>query len=458
MKATVTRKTDSTVSPRLMAADVLTDVETGAGFAESLLDRALSRHSFSSVRDRGLLTALVYGTLRMRGRLDWIIRHFYRGDYDRMECGIRNILRSALYQALFTERIPDFAVVNEAVKITRRRYLGRERLVNGILRNALRGMNRVEFPERTDSLPDYIAVFHSHPRWLVDMWMSELGDDETERLCAANTAIPPFTVRVNRIKTSPEEVMTLTAREAGTTRRGDYSPDALHLSDRSGAPGDWSLVANGMIQIQDEASQLVSYLVAPEPGERVLDLCAGAGIKTIHMAALMENRGTITAVDISAGKGDMLRELAARQGAIIIDTVTADATSDLGAPFHGAFDRVLVDAPCSGTGTLRRNPEIKWRLAEDDIRRLAILQGHLMDAAAAYTARGGYLVYSTCAISRRENDECIHDFMTRNGNFELVQEHKNMSAATVGGDGLFRTCPHRHGTDGFFGAVMKKIS
>jgi len=458
MKATATKKNDNTVSPRLMAVDILTDIETGAGFAESLLDRALSRASFSSVRDRGLLTALVYGTLRMRGRLDWIIRYYYRGDYDRMECGIKNILRSALYQARFTERIPDFAVVNEAVNITRRQYPGREGLVNGILRNVLRGVDAVAFPVRADNFGDYIAVFHSHPRWLVDMWMSEMGDDETERLCAANTTIPPFTVRVNRLKASPEEVMTFTNREGVTARRGEYSPDALHLSDRVGAPGDWPLVTNGMVQIQDEASQLVSCLVAPGPGDRVLDLCAGAGIKTIHMAALMKNIGNITAVDIYAGKNDMLRELAARQGATIIETVTADATSDLGAAFRGAFDRVLVDAPCSGTGTLRRNPEIKWRLAEEDIRRLATLQGRLMDAAAVYTAVGGYLVYTTCAVSRRENDGCIHDFMTRNGNFELVQRHKNMPAAAVGDDGLFRTFPHRHGTDGFFGAVMKKIS
>ncbi|MBW2637297.1 MAG: 16S rRNA (cytosine(967)-C(5))-methyltransferase RsmB [Deltaproteobacteria bacterium] len=443
-------------SSRSLASHILTRIEEERAFAEPLLDSLLSRNILSQQKDKNLCTQLVYGTLRMRNRIDWVVRSLYKGDFAAMETGLKNILRVALYQIIFTDRIPSYAAVDEAVKITKEEYPGRDGLANGILRNAIRKMDRIRYPRFGKDPDRHISVYHSHPLWLVRKWMRELGAEETLELCRSNNEIPPLTARVNELKMARFEVIEKLSSEGVETRPTRFSPDGVVVSGLSVPGGEMELFKKEMLQFQDEASQLVSHLVDPRPGDRILDLCAGSGIKTTHMAALMKNRGTILALDIQGKKLSNLKEMSRRMGASIIDCMVGDATEDLGERYHGKFDRVLVDAPCSGLGTVRRKPEIKWHITKKAIDNMAALQKKILNRSARYLTKGGVLVYSTCAIACEENEDVIRDFLETNKEFRCGRPTGISIQDMIGDDNLFRAYPHRDGTDGFFGALLVK--
>ena len=365
-------------TPRTLAVHILNRVEEGA-FAQPLLDAYLSRVTLPSAQDRGLLTQIVYGTLRLRGRLDWFLSAVYTGTFEQMEPGIRNILRVALYQIICTDRVPDYAATNEAVETAKCLYPGRSKLVNAILRNALRRMDTIPYPPFDDDPLLHISVVHSHPLWLVRMWAEQLGVEETRALCEANNKIPPLTVRTNRLKTTRSDLVAGLEKTGCRTIPSPYAPDGIVLSDLPTPVGEMPLYREGAMQIQDEASQMISLLVDPQPGERVLDVCAGAGIKTAHLAQLMRNNGRIVAMDISSNKIESSQALSRRLGATIIEPLVHDATQDVPGFHHERFDRVLVDVPCSGLGTLRRNPEIRWNTPPGDLRGFPPLQREILN-------------------------------------------------------------------------------
>ncbi len=443
-------------SPRGLASLILTRIEEERAFAEPLLDSLLSRSSLALQKDKNLCTQLVYGTLRMRNRIDWILRSLYKGDYESMERGLKNILRVALYQIIFTDRIPSYAAVDEAVKITKKEYSGRDRLVNGILRNAIRKMDEIQYPQFDEDPERHISVYHSHPLWLVKKWIKKFGAEETCKLCRSSNEIPPATLRVNELKMTRSEVIEKLSAEGVEARPTKISPEGVEVSGLSAPPSEMALFKEGMLQFQDEASQIVSHLLDPRPGDSILDLCAGSGIKTTHMAALMKNRGTILALDIQGKKLENLKEMSCRMGASIIECMTGDATEDLGEGYHGKFDRVLVDAPCSGLGTVRRKPEIKWHTTEKAIKNMAALQKKILNRSAAYLKRGGILAYSTCTITVEENEEIIQDFLEKNKEFRCGRPSGESIQDMIGNDDFFRAYPHRDGMDGFFGALLVK--
>ena len=441
-------------TPRTLAVGILDRVEKGA-FAEPLLDACLAKGLLPVPQDRGLLTQLVYGTLRLRNRIDWVIRAVYNRPLDLMEPGLRNILRVALYQIMCADRVPAYAATNEAVEMAKGRHPGWSKLINAILRNSARKMDAIVWPSLDDDPLSYISVVHSHPLWLVRLWVEQLGLDETRELCESNNTTPPLTVRTNGLKTDrPALIARLTEYgcHAVPTR---YAPDGIILSDLPGPVREFSPFREGELQIQDEASQLISLLVDPKPGEAILDVCAGAGIKATHLAQLMRNTGRIVAMDISRAKIESLQALARRLGGTIIESLVHDATQNPPERLRGQFDRVLVDVPCSGLGTLRRNPEIRWHTAPEDLTAFPPLQREILNRSACYVKKGGTLVYSTCTILSAENEMIIREFLAQNPDFEYL----NPEAAPAGmrdEAGLFRTFPHRHGTDGFFGAVLKR--
>ena len=438
-------------SPRELAVEILNRIDQKGEYAEPLLDAALSGESISNPHDRGLLTELVYGTLRMRGRMDWIIARLYKGDSASLEAPIPNILRTGLYQLIFTDRIPPFAAVNEAVSIAKKERPAAAGLVNAILRNALREKDNIDWPDMAKDPGRAIAVIHSHPRWLVERWLDRYGIEETIAICRENNRMPEPVVRVNSLKATRDEAIAALAAEkiaAGKTR---YCTDGLFLSTALGLR-ETAAFRNGLIRIQDEASQLVAHLVAPEPGERVLDLCAGAGGKTVHMAALMGNRGNITAVDLHPDKLHLLTADAGRLG-VTIATIHAGNAATTPEAFHGAFDRVLLDAPCSGLGTLRRNPEIRWRITAPELEKSMSLQKRLLRKAADCVKPGGRLVYSVCTVTPEENEAVAADLLAVRPGFRHIPP-EGMPPELIDDDGFFRTFPHRHGTDGFFGAVF----
>ena len=443
-------------TPRHIAVEILNRVEEQDAFAEPLLDTALSRARLMNIRDRSLITQVVYGTLRMRGHMDWIIGHLYKGDYLSMDISIKNILRTGLYQLLFTDRIPDFAVVDEAVELTKKMHPAGSGLVNAILRNAIRKKGVIAYPDMKKDPAHHISVLHSHPLWMVKKWIEAFGVEETALLCKANNEIPPAVLRVNTIKTSREKLIDECSRQGMDVKATVFSPDGTILSHTAMPIRETAFYGAGHIQVQDEASQLISRLVDPKPGENVLDVCAGTGGKTTHLAALMNNRGRLTAFDISEKKIAELKKNAERLGVTNIDTKTGDARKMQEEAIYGSFDRILVDAPCTGLGTLRRNPEIKWRTKEEDPKKFSALQKTILADAARYLKKGGFLIYSTCTIASDENEEVIGDFIVHHKDFVCVHPPDTINSFLIDDLGYFKSFPHKHGTDGFFGAVLVK--
>jgi len=441
---------------RHIACDILNSVSQDQAFAGVLLDANLDEQNISGTADGRLLTHLVYGVLRFQGHLDWIITKLYSGDYSRMDQAVNNILRVGLYQLKFSDRLPAFAVVDEAVKIAKKTTPAASGLVNAILRSYLRNADKIPFPSLEKNPAEHIAAFYSHPLWLVKMWLNIFGQEETMALCQANNELPPLTIRVNTLKVSREDLTEKLKQEDFSCEPTRFSPDGINLPDPPRPIQKTIFFKEGLLRLQDEAAQLVSYLVNPQSGEYILDVCAGSGGKTSHLAALMKNKGRIVTLDRDMEKMAQLKKDALRMGVSIIDPLHADLSHPLSADFLDKFDHVLVDAPCSGTGTLRRNPEIKWRLTSADLNTFSKTQKLILCNASNAVKKGGYLIYCTCSVLPHENDEVIRQFLTDNPQFAIEIPSPAISDQLADSHGFFRTYPHRHNTDGFFGAILRR--
>jgi 16S rRNA (cytosine967-C5)-methyltransferase len=444
-----------TKTVRHLAVDILNKIHSSQDFASPLLNDCLDTNALSGTPDGRLLTHLVYGVLRFQGHLDWILTKFYRGDFDKMDEGIKNVLRVGLYQLKFSDRLPAFAVVDEAVKIAKLIQPEKSALVNAILRNYLRRGQKIPFPSLKQNPAEYIAAFHSHPLWLVKKWIKIFGPQETMSLCSANNEIPPLTVRVNKLKISREEFTQKLTNAGFTATPTNYSPDGIILTDSAGPIQNTNFFSEGLLRIQDEAAQLISYLINPNSVDLVLDACAGSGGKATHLAAILKNKGRIVAVDRKPEKIAELKKDATRLGITIIQTQQDDLFVGLPDSLKEKFNHVLVDAPCSGLGTLRRNPEIKWRTTEKDLRNFASAQKVILQNASLAVKKGGRLIYCTCSLLPQENENIIDDFLALNKNFSLCPPPATINPRLLDKRGFYHTYPHKHNTDGFFGAILK---
>jgi 16S rRNA (cytosine967-C5)-methyltransferase len=443
-----------TKTVRHLAVDILNQVSINRDFASLLINDCLDKNDLSGTPDGRLLTHLVYGGLRFQGHLDWILAKLYRGDFDKMDEGIKNVLRVGLYQLKFSDRLPAFAVVDEAVKIAKLIQPEKSALVNAILRNYLRRGQKIPFPSLKQNPAEYIATFHSHPLWLVKKWIKIFGPDDTMSLCSSNNEIPPFTVRVNTLKTSRKEFAQKLTDAGFTATPTNYSPDGIILTDSVGAIQNTNFFSEGFLRIQDEAAQLVSCLINPNSTDSILDACAGSGGKATHLAAILKNKGRIVAIDHNPEKIAELKKEVTRLGINIIEIQTGDLSVGLPESLKEKFDHVLVDAPCSGLGTLRRNPEIKWRTTEKDLRNFAAAQKVILQNASTAVKKGGRLIYCTCSLLPAENENIIDAFLARNTNFSLCRPPNSMNEQLVDSRGFYHTDPHRHNMDGFFGAIL----
>lgn len=443
-------------NPREVALEILTRVETRHAYADVLLDARLREKKLSRA-DGSLLTELVYGTLRWRGRIDFVLADFLAKPLEGLDPATKNLLRLSLYQLLFLDRVPAYAVVNEGVSLARKHAgQGKGRLVNGVLRNFLRGDVPSLLEGISDGDPDSLAAFWSHPIWLCKLWQKKFGLEDLGRLLQANNEPAPLVLRYNRRKTSREDLLRRFLDAGIGAAPGKWSPDAVRL-ERSFAVRDLPGFADGLFQVQGEASQLVGYLVGPEPGMRVLDACAAPGGKATHLAELMNDTGDVAATDISARGVVKIVESARRLGLDSVRAYRADLTQGL-AEGEESFDCILVDAPCSGLGTLRSHPEIKWRRSEDDIPRLSLLQTRILEGVASLLKSEGVLVYATCTLSREENEEVVENFLTRHPEFSLeeAKEHLPKEAKEMVSGPYFLALPHVHDTDGFFAARLRR--
>ena len=444
-----------TTDPRRLAWRVLIAVEEGA-FADAALGSGL-RAAALAPRDRSLATQLVYGTLAWQGLLDQGIAQAGR-DASRLDVPVRTVLRLALFQLVRLDRVPEFAAVDTAVELSKEIKRGAASgLVNAVLRRFLREGKHIGVPSREADLAGHLAVAFSHPRWLVERWLTELGAEDTAALLAANNEPAPTVLRVNRRRVDADRLRDVLARRGLTVRTGAYADDAL-VFQSGGDPTTLPGYDEGWFVLQGEASQLVAAMLGAPPGGRVLDVCAAPGGKATAAAGAVDASGLVVAVDRQRpGLRHMLGN-AQRLGLTRLVAVQADAAALPLEPTWTA-DAVLVDAPCSGLGTLRQHPEIRWRRRLQDIERLAALQGQLLHAAARHVAADGALVYATCTVSTAENAGVIGRFLDAAPEF-IVDDPRPWlpvrARPLVDERGFLRTFPHRHGLDGFFAARLKR--
>lgn len=446
------------ISARSLAYQVLLHLDQKVSQPDRLIRAMLERHSRMEDRDRALTTELVYGVLRWQGRLDWHIDQLSKIKPKKIDSAIRIALRLALYQMFFLDRIPPHAAVNETVKLVKSSQPAHlAGFVNALLREAIRRADKWSWPEPEIDPAHYLSVMTSHPVWFVRAFLKEIGFEETRDLCDANNTIAPMVLRVNTIQAASSAIL-LWLKEAGIDARpSPYLPDAIRVFGLRQDVAQIPIFTEGMVQVQDEASQLVAHLLSPQPGERVLDLCCGFGGKSTHCGIFMGNRGKILSVDKSAWKIEELKENVRRQGVGIVEGKTCDLL-ELSPQEVGSFDRVLLDAPCTGFGSLRRNPDIKWRRHPKDPIRFARLQKELLNHAALFVKSGGVLVYATCTVFKEENDDVAGEFAGSHPDFAIESAAGFLPQSCVQMiDGpYFRSWPHRHGVDGFFAARWRR--
>ncbi len=400
--------------------------------------------------DRAFLMETAYGVIRHRDRLDWIIDRFLEKPSS-IRGRTRANLRLGAYQ-IFMMRVPDWAAVNETVKLEKRH----RSLVNAVLRNTIRdreSINKELEIMRSLTLDESrplsekaaaISTITSHPRWLVKRWCKRFGCSEALALAEADNKIPPITLRVNTLRTTRDSLLGELRREGFEAEPTEFSPEGIRLAGTRPIKEIEGFLDRAYLQ--DEAAQLISHMLGPKPGERVLDACAAPGGKTTHIAQLMDNKGEIIAVDIDDKRLGILKSNVSALGISIIKPVQGDINSIKGIGF---FDRVLVDAPCSSIGVIRRNPDIKYRHRAVDLDRFRERQLALLVSASRHLKAGGVLVYCTCSTEPEEGEQVVLEFLKTSGNYI------NIKNAPLG-DKFLRTYPHRHDMDGFFGATLKR--
>lgn len=431
---------------RAAAARVLERVLVDEAFADLALEAELGRRALSA-RDIALAAELVYGTLRWQRYLDWILAPHCRRPLDALDPVPLVLLRLTAYQIAFLDRVPAFAAVNDAVSLAGRGTRpGVAQFVNAALRSFARRGAREREPTAPADPVEALATRCSFPTWLAARWVARYGAGEAEALMRALNERPPLTLRTNTLRTTREALAQRLEREEGlATRPAAYAPEGL-VARPGGRPGDWRAFAEGAFAVQDEASMLVTRLLEPRAGQTVADVCAAPGTKTTHLAQLMDDHGRVLAFDPQPARLALVGQAAARLGVTIVRPL-GGSVETLAPQFSEAGDAVLVDAPCSNLGVLRRNPDVKWRRRPEDLPANAARQGTILAAAAMMVRPGGRLVYATCSLEPEENDDVARAFLAARSDFRL--DPPTAFPLPLDPDGVLRCRPDRHGTDGF---------
>ncbi|MFA5701457.1 MAG: 16S rRNA (cytosine(967)-C(5))-methyltransferase RsmB [Desulfuromonas sp.] len=442
---------------RAVACSVLLQVEQG-GYSDILLDKALRRTEMSTA-ERNLATELVYGVLRRCASLDYALSSLCRQPFNAVEMPVRWLLRLGAYQILYLDRVPAHAAVHTCVELARSMKLERATgFLNGILRNLIRRANTLVWPTQHTDPQGYLTHTMSTPAWLAQRWVAAYGSETAMQLAEINVAPAPNTVRVNTLKITRADLLHALEQKGVTAAPTTFAPDGITISSSFAAQLPW--LREGLLQPQDEASILVGHLLQVQPGQRLLDVCAAPGGKTCHMAALGENRVDIVALDLHKHRLKQLEDGARRLGCQNITAYVHDMTGPCPHIAGELFDTVLVDAPCSGLGVLRRNPELRWRREPEDIPRLAAIQRNILHNAAAHVAPGGRLVYALCTTTNEESVAVIEAFLQQNPDFIREDLHALVPASwrtliTPAGHFTTLSCTHAH-MDCFFAAVLRR--
>ncbi|MBU0906020.1 MAG: 16S rRNA (cytosine(967)-C(5))-methyltransferase RsmB [Firmicutes bacterium] len=434
------------------ALSILMAIEKSQAYSNLLLHQTIEKYKIEQ-KDSGLLTEITYGTLQHKMTLDYYLEPFIKGKLDDW---VRQLLRLSLYQIHYLDRIPNHAVVHEAVEIAKKRsHKGTAGLVNGILRSILRQGVR-----STDEIQDPIerlSIESSHPIWLIKRWVEQFGFEQAQTMAFENNTPPVQTIRVNLAKTTVQEVMDMLEDEGIIAHRSDILDECLHIE--KGQVAKTRVYQYGFISIQDESSMIPIHALRVEPGQRVLDMCAAPGGKSMHIAEKLNGEGSLVSVDLHPHKVNLVAEQATRLGVKNIETRTMDSRKLTDEYEEQSFDRILVDAPCSGLGVIRRKPDIKYTKKEEDFKSLQAIQLRLLDEASKLIKPDGIIVYSTCTIDEVENIGTVQAFLDGHKDFildELTEMPKQIHHLVSGG--MVHIFPQDFNSDGFFVAAFKKVS
>lgn len=419
---------------RFAATKILLDVSANGAWANVALAQTLRREKFSDI-DRKFCTELVYGAVKAGASLDWKISRYVSRPLKKIDEKILAVLRVGMYQIFFLDRVPNSAAVNESVEIAKKFCgLGASKFVNAVMRSAVREPDRSNFSDGDDI--ESLALKTFHPAQIVKLFVDEFGLDAAKKILDFDNSDPPLCLRVNRLKTTREKILSALKNFGVQAQPSTFAPEGI-ICRGHGALDKFQPLRDGLCQVQDESSMTAARFLDPRPGEFVIDSCAAPGGKSTHLAELMDNRGKIVAADIYETKLEHIAQNSARLGITIIEPTLIDARN-LAEKFSAA-DKILVDAPCSGLGVLRRKADVRWKNL-DALDALPALQLEILSGAAKALKSGGSLVYSTCTILRRENEEVVEKFLSANESFRLVATKSFL--------------PHVTNTDGFFAAKM----
>ncbi|MEC1179403.1 16S rRNA (cytosine(967)-C(5))-methyltransferase RsmB [Metasolibacillus meyeri] len=432
------------------ALSILLAVDKNQAYSNLLLHQTIEKYKIEA-KDRALLTEITYGTLQQKLTLDYYLAPFVRG---KVETWVQWLLRLSLFQMHYLTRIPPHAAVNEAVEIAKRRgHQGIASMVNGILRSILRQGVR-----STDEIQDEnerLAIVTSHPQWLVERYIAAYGMEKTATMLAQNNLPAKQTVRVNTLKTTPAEAIAALEQQGITAVQSAFLPECLTITGGQAARTD--AFKKGLITIQDESSMLPANVLNPQPGMRVLDMCAAPGGKTTHLAEKMHNEGLLLALDLHPHKLELIDENTARLGIDIVQTAPLDGRKAADTLQKESFDAILIDAPCSGLGVMRRKPDIKYTKKTEDFTNLQAIQLAILANAAELLKPNGRLVYSTCTINKEENEGTVQAFLAAHPNIEAItMENLPQQLADEQHNGMLQVFPQHMDSDGFFVAAFVK--
>ncbi len=425
--------------------------EKNGSYTNIEVDSAIEKYGFTG-SDRAFYTALVYGTIERKITLDYIISQFSSREINKIDKDILMILRLGVYQIVYMGGVADHAACNETVEICSKiKKKSASGFVNALLRETLRKKDNIVFPEKEKNAERYLSVKYSFPEWLCDMWINDYGIEKCESILCALNVSPDITLRVNTIKTSVDDVLAELAEKGIKAEKGKYSPFAVRLMQNMPV-SDLDMLKDGRVFVQDEASACCAGVLDAQNGDFVIDTCSCPGGKSFSIAVGMNNGGSVYSMDLHANKLSLVEKGAKRLGIDIIKTMAHDGSSYI-EELKGKADRVLVDAPCSGLGVIAKKPDLRYK-EKSALERLPEIQYKILDASSNYVKSGGTLVYSTCTLNKRENEDVVKRFLDNHTDFVSVDFE--IGGGVESSEGMLTLYPDTHSTDGFFISKFKK--
>jgi len=441
---------------REAALKILYEINEKGAYSNIALNKYFSSEELREI-DRSFVTELVYGTVKWKLTLDRVIAAYSNIRMERLSPWILNILRLGAYQILKMTRVPDSAACNESVNLAGRYgHKASAGYVNAVLRSIARNGVQAAIPSKERDLTGYLSVQYSYPKWLADKYVGLFGPEFAESLLDAGNETPELTIRANTLRIIPEELVQELKKEGVEAAAGKYVREAVVVKSTVSV-AKLKAFQDGLFQVQDESSMLPVIVLAPQPGETVLDACSAPGGKATHMAQLMQNKGTVIARDVHEHKLKLIDSAADRLGINIVKSELHDAAIP-DPPHEKAFDRILLDAPCTGLGIIRRKPDIKWARETKGIESITKLQKTLIQTVSEALKPGGVLVYSTCTVLPEENEEIVRSFLENNRDFieDNIAPFLPDTLAVYARGGMLQIYPNRDGVDGFFMARLRR--